>query len=322
MQTSMQPSRRLKALAAACVMALALPAAAALDAVKVMVPANPGGGWDQVGRSLGAAMIASGNAKKVSYDNKGGAAGAIGIAQFVNSSKGDPNALMVMGAVMIGGLEMNKSPIKLKQVTPIARLVADTMIVVVPASSKIQNMKELMAAIKANPGAVSWGGGSKGSVDQILAGMMTKEAGANPAKTNYVPFAGGGEASAAILGGHVTAGLSGISEFLPFVKSGKMRALAVSSSKRMEGIPTLKEQGVNIEIYNWRGVYAAPGITPEQRKTLIDAVVKTTESAAWKETLKKNDWSPFLLTGDEFGRYVDAETTRLGGYLHELGLVK
>ncbi len=294
----------------------------ALDSVKFMIGANPGGGFDQTGRGLGAAMTAAGSAKTTSYDNKGGAGGIIGLTQFVNSEKGNPAALLVMGAVMVGAIETNKPPITLKNATPIARLFADSMILVVPASSPIKSLKDLIDQLKANPGAVSWGGGSKGSVDHILSGLITQQSGIDPKKVNYVPFQGGGEASAAILGGHVTVGIAGVSEFMPFIQSGKMRALGVSSSFDINGVKTLKDQGVNVEIYNWRGVYGAPGISAEQRKELIDAVVKGAEHASWKESLKKNDWAPFLQTGDEFGAYVESEHKRLGNILRELGVAK
>ncbi|WP_244258963.1 Bug family tripartite tricarboxylate transporter substrate binding protein [Cupriavidus gilardii] len=294
----------------------------AVDTAKFMIGANPGGGWDQAGRTLGAAMVSAGVAKSASYDNRGGAGGTIGLTQFVNSDKGNPNALLVTGAVMVGAIETNKPPVTLKNATPIARLFTDTMVITVPASSPIKSIKDLTAQLKANPGSVSWGGGSKGSIDHILAGLIAKDIGVDPKRINYVPFQGGGEASASVLGGHVTAGIAGVSEFLPFIKSGKMRALAVTSKDRVADIPTLKEQGVNVEIYNWRGVYGAPGITPEQRKALIDAVVKATESPSWKQALTKNDWTPFLLTGDEFGKFVDAESARLGAMLRELGVAK
>ncbi|EHP39372.1 putative tricarboxylic transport membrane protein, partial [Cupriavidus basilensis OR16] len=278
--------------------------------------------FDQTGRSLGAALVSAGVAKTASYDNKGGAGGTIGLTQFVNTDKGNPNAMIVTGAVMVGAIETNHPPVTLKNATPIARLFADTMVITVPANSPLKSMKDLTAQLKANPGSVSWGGGSKGSIDHILAGLVAKESGVDPKKINYVPFQGGGEASASILGGHVTVGLAGVSEFLPFIKSGKMRALAVTSKERTADIPTLKEQGINVEIYNWRGVYGAPGITAEQRKALVDAVVKATETPLWKETLAKNDWTPFLLTGDEFGKFVDSESARLGGSLRELGVAK
>ncbi|MCT9126200.1 Bug family tripartite tricarboxylate transporter substrate binding protein [Cupriavidus gilardii] len=302
--------------------AVATGPAFAVDTAKFMIGANPGGGWDQAGRTLGAAMVSAGVAKSASYDNRGGAGGTIGLTQFVNTDKGNPNALLVTGAVMVGAIETNKPPVTLKNATPIARLFTDTMVITVPASSPIKSIKDLTAQLKANPGSVSWGGGSKGSIDHILAGLIAKDIGVDPKRINYVPFQGGGEASASVLGGHVTAGVAGVSEFLPFIKSGKMRALAVTSKDRVADIPTLKEQGINVEIYNWRGVYGAPGITPEQRKALTDAVVKATESPAWKQALAKNDWTPFLLTGDEFGKFVDAESARLGAMLRELGVAK
>jgi len=302
--------------------AVAAAPAYAVDNLKVMIGANPGGGFDQTGRSIGAAMVAAGTAKSASYDNKGGAGGTIGLTQFVNSDKGNPNALIVTGAVMVGAIETNHPPVTLKNATPVARLFADTMVITVPASSPIKSLKDLTTQLKANPGSVSWGGGSKGSIDHILAGLIAKDVGVDPKKINYVPFQGGGEASASILGGHVTVGIAGVSEFLPFIKTGKMRALAVTSKDRTADIPTLKEQGVNVEIYHWRGVYGAPGISAEQRKALIDAVVKGTENAVWKDALTKNDWTPFLLTGDEFGKFVDAESARLGSTLRELGVAK
>lgn len=319
------PGRRalIQAVAGTSLLTFGLPPAmASYDTVKFMIGANPGGGFDQTGRSLGAALVASGLAKTTTFENKGGAGGTIGLAQFVNTEKGNPAAMIVTGAVMVGAIETGKPPITLKNATPIARLFADTMILVVNASSPIQSVKDLVDRLKANPGSVSWGGGSKGSVDHILSGLFAKEVGVEPQKVNYVPFQGGGEASAAILGGHVTVGIAGVSEFMPFVQSGKMRALGISSSFPIAGLKPLKEQGVNVEIYNWRGVYGAPGITAEQRKSLIDAVVKATEHPSWRDSLKKNDWAPFLQTGDEFGAYVEAEHKRLGAILRDLGVAK
>lgn len=292
------------------------------DNIRFMIGANAGGGFDQTARSLGAALIAAGAYKNATYENKGGAGGTIGLTQFVNSEKGNPHALVVTGAVMVGAIEANKPPITLKNATPIARLFADTMILVVPAQSPIKSLADLVRQLKANPGSVSWGGGSKASIDHIMAGLIARDAGVDPARVNYVPFQGGGEASAAILGGHVTVGIAGVSEFYSFVEAGKMRALGTSSSFRVKNLPTLREQGVNVEIYNWRGVYGAPGISAEQRKALIDAVTRATEHPSWRDALKKNDWGPFLLTGDDFGQYVEAEGRRLGAILRELGVAR
>ncbi len=293
----------------------------AVDSVKMLIPANPGGGWDTTGRELGKAMQAAGAAKSVQYDNKGGAGGTIGLAQFVNSAKGDPNALLMSGMVMVGGIIQNKSAVNLSQVTPVARLTSEYEVIVVPANGP-KTLKELLDKFKANPGSVSWGGGSAGGTDHNLAGMIAKAVGVEPSKVNYVPFKGGGEAVAAIIGGHVTAGVSGLSEFAQHIKSGKMRALAVSSPAKMEGIPSLKEQGIDVELANWRGIFAAPGITKAQRDELIKAVEKGVKSPAWQETLKKQDWSDYWLAGDAYGKYVEEENKRLGDILAELSLGK
>ena len=298
--------------------------AVAFDSVKFMIPANPGGGWDQTGRNLSAAMIKAGVIKNAQFDNKGGAGGTIGLAQFVNTSKGDANAVMVGGMVMVGGIILNKSAVNLGMVTPLARLTGEYEVLVVPANSPIKTLKDLTDKLKADPGSVSWGGGSAGGTDHILAGMIAGAVGVDPSKVNYIPYAGGGEAQAAILGGHVTVGVSGYGEFSAQIKGGKFRALAISSDKRTAGIdiPTLKEQGVNVDLFNWRGVFGAPGITDAQKKELLAAIDATAKSPAWKETLTKMDWTDIYLPGDAFGKYLDEENKRIGDILAKLNLKK
>jgi putative tricarboxylic transport membrane protein len=313
----------LKSLAAlAAAGALPLPASAAAN-LKMMIPANPGGGWDSTGRALGKALQESGAAASVSYDNKGGAAGAIGLAQFVNGNKGDGNALMVMGAVMIGGIITGKPPVTVTQATAVARLTSEYNVFVLPASSPFQSMKDVIEQLKKDPGSVKWGGGSRGSTEHIAAAMIAREVGVDPAKINYVAFRGGGEATAAILGGNVTIGGSGYSEFAEYINAGKMRAIGVTADKRLNGIsvPTLKEQGVNVVIGNWRGVYGAPGISAEQRKALIDLVVKATKSKAWAESLEKNGWTPALMTGADFEKFVDDEFASLRAVMAKSGML-
>ncbi len=295
----------------------------AANNLKIMVPANPGGGWDTTGRALGKALQDAGAATSVTYDNKGGAAGAIGLAQFVNASKGDPNALMVMGAVMLGGLITGKPPVSLSQATPIARLTSEYNVFVLPSSSPLKTMKDVVEQLKKDPASVKWGGGSRGATEHIAAAMLAREVGVDAAKINYVPFRGGGEATAAILGGNVTIGGSGYSEFQQYIESGKMRAIAVTAPQRMKGldIPTMKELGYNVEIGNWRGVYAPPGITPAQRQALTDMVVKATNSKAWAEALEKNGWTPAVLTGKAFDEFVDREFASLRAIMAKSGMI-
>ena len=291
--------------------------------IKMMIPANPGGGWDSTGRALGKALQDAKVADTVTYDNKGGAAGALGLAQFVNGSKGDPNAIMVMGAVMLGGIITGKPPVSLSAATPLARLTSEYNVFVLPANSPFSSMKEVIGQLKKDPGSVKWGGGSRGSTEHIAAAMIAREVGVDPARINYVAFRGGGEATAAILGGNVTIGGSGYSEFSEYINAGKMKALAVTSGSRLKGVnvPTLKEQGINVEIGNWRGVYAAPGITPAQRKTLIDMLVKATKSKAWAEALEKNNWTPAVLTGADFEKFVDDDFASLRATMVKSGMV-
>ncbi len=310
--------KNLAALAAAGV----LPAAQAAANLKMMIPANPGGGWDSTGRALGKALQEAG-VSAVTFENKGGAAGVIGLSQFINAAKGDGNQLMVMGAVMLGGIITGKPPVTITQATPLARLTSEYNVFVVPAESPFKNMKDVVEALKKDPGSVKWGGGSRGSTEHIAAAMLAREVGVDAAKVNYVPFRGGGEAVAAILGNNVSVGGSGYSEFQQYIESGKMRAVAVTSAARLKGIniATMKEQGFNVEIGNWRGVYGGPGISAEQRKALTDMVVKATKTKAWAEAIEKNNWTPALMTGKEFEDFVDREFASLRATMVKAGMV-
>ena len=313
----------LKSMAALAVTAGVPLSAWASTNLKMMIPANPGGGWDTTGRALGKALLDAKVADTVGYDNKGGAAGALGLAQFVNGSKGDPNAMLVMGSVMLGGLITGKPPVSLTAATPLARLTSEFNIFVVPANSPFKSMKEVVEQLKKDPGSVKWGGGSRGSTEHIAAAMIAREAGVDPARINYVAFRGGGEATAAVLGGNVTVGGSGYSEFAEYINAGKMKALAVTAGSRLKGVnvPTLKELGINIEIGNWRGVYGAPGISPAQRKNLIDMLLKAVKSKAWEEALEKNGWTPAVLTGAEFEKFVEDDFAAMRAIMVKSGMV-
>ena len=313
----------LKSMAAlAATAGLPLSALAATN-IKMMIPANPGGGWDTTGRALGKALQDAKVADAVTFDNKGGAAGALGLAQFVNGSKGDPNAMMVMGQVMLGGIITGKPPVSLSAATPLARLTSEYNVFVLPANSPFKTMKDVIEQLKKDPGSVKWGGGSRGSTEHIAAAMIARAVGVDAAKINYVAFRGGGEATAAILGGNVTIGGSGYSEFSEYIKSGKMKPVGVTSGGRLKGIdvPTLKEQGIDVEIGNWRGVYGAPGISAAQRAALIDMVAKAVKSKAWTEALEKNNWTPAVLTGAEFEKFVDDDFAALRATMVRAGMI-
>ena len=205
-------------------MAFALSAQAEIKSLDIIAPANPGGGWDQTARAIQAALQADELASGVKVENIGGAGGTIGLAQFVSGRGKKGDAILVGGLVMVGAILTNKSPVTLANVTPLARLTGEYELVVVPADSPLKSMADLAAKLKADPGSVSWGGGSAGGTDHILAGLIAKAAGVDPTKVNYIAHSGGGEALSAILGGHVTAGISGYEEFAPQIQAGKLRA--------------------------------------------------------------------------------------------------
>jgi putative tricarboxylic transport membrane protein len=183
-------------------------------------------------------------------------------------------------------------------------------------------MADLVNAFKADPGKVAWNGGSAGGSDHILIGLIARAVGVEPSKINYIASKGGGDQVANIVGGHVTAGVAGLGEFAEHIKGGRMRALAVSSPAKIDGISTLKEQGVDVVLGNWRGVFGAPGITTAQRDALVSAVRTATESAVWKETLAKMGWESVFISGDEYKKFVEEDTRRIRGILESLGLAK
>jgi putative tricarboxylic transport membrane protein len=290
--------------------------------IQLFVPAAPGGGWDQTARTMEQVLRKENLISGAQVTNVPGAGGAVGLPQFVNQWKGRPNALMVAGMVMVGAILTNKSPNNLTQVTPIARLTGESEALVVPAASPFQTVADFVAALKADPAKVPVAGGSAGGTDHILFGLIAKTVGVPATSLSYVPFAGGGEALAALLGNQVAAGISGYGEFAEQVKAGALRLLAISADKRQEGIdaPTLKESGVDVELFNWRGVFAPPGITDEDKAALIALVGKMAESASWQEELKNRNWTSILMTGDDYAKFLEEDTKRIEAILKDLGL--
>jgi putative tricarboxylic transport membrane protein len=316
--------RKLTAIAAALLTILAAAPGLAQTELKIMAPAAPGGGWDQTARAMQQALMTSGLTRSVQVVNVPGAGGSVGLAQLINSAKGDGHQLMVNGFVMVGALITNKSAVSLDQATPIARLTEEVEVIVVPASSPIKDAKDLAAVLKADPGKVRWTGGSAGGVDHITAALFAQAVGADAGKINYIPFSGGGESLAALLGARVTAGISGYGEYEGQIKAGKLRVIGVTAEKRIEGVdaPTFREQGVDLVIANWRSVMAPPGLSPQQRNDLIALVDKMAKSQAWKDALKQKGWDDALLTGDAFANFLKQEQQRVAGILKSAGLVK
>jgi putative tricarboxylic transport membrane protein len=298
--------------------------AEAAEALTIVAPAKPGGGWDQTARAMESVLQSTGLASPVTVENIAGAGGTVGLAQLADKYSGRGDVLMVSGLVMVGSILTNKTPVSLDQTAPIARLTGEYEILVVPANSEIKSLGDLLAKLKADPGSVSWGGGSAGGTDHILAAMIAKAVGIDGSKVNYVPFSGGGEALAAILGGHVTVGVSGLGEWLGQIQSGELRAIAISASERVAGvdIPTIKEQCIDVSLANWRAVFGPPELEDAEKQALIDMVDKMAKSDAWKKSLGEKGWMDLYLSGDAFAAFLKEENTRVADTLKSIGLVQ
>ncbi len=306
----------------AALLASAVPAVAA--DYTIIAPANPGGGWDQTARTMQTVLQDEGISSSVQVQNVPGAGGTIGLAQFASQNAGNPNALIVGGYVMVGAILTNNSPVSLADVTPIARLTGEYEAIVVPAASEIENIDQLVEALKADPGAVSWAGGSAGGTDHIGAGLIAKAAGVDPTKINYIAFSGGGEALAAILGNQVTAGISSLGEFEAQIEAGTLRLLAVSSPERIEGVdaPTLIESGLDVNLQNWRMVAAGPDLSDEQKAAITADIETLVKSEGWQQQLADKGWTDTYLAGDAFDAQLAEDTAATEAILKDIGLVK
>jgi len=300
--------------------------ATAVTDLNIIVPAEPGGGWDQTGRSVSQVLTADKIVDTAPVTNIGGAGGTVGLASLANEK--DPHSLMVTGLVMVGAVETNAAQNRMEDTTPIARLTEEPLVVVVPADSEYDTLGDLVDDIVENGQDVTVTGGSAGGADHILAGLLLEEAGLSGAEIgenlNYIPNSGGGEAVALILGNNASAGISGIGEFVEHIDAGTMKALAVSSAEPAENlpdVPTITEEGYDVVLTNWRGVLAPGGISDGDRDALVDVVTEMHDSEAWTTELETRGWADAFLTGDEFSAYLDENIAEVTTTLKNIGLV-
>lgn len=290
---------------------------AADGVLTIVAPAAPGGGWDQTARVLQQVFARVEPATRVQVENVPGAAGTIGLARFVSAERGNPNALLVTGLVMVSGILTTRAPVTLTDVIPIARLTGEYEAIVVPSTARWQTMRQLVESFRAVPEGVVWGGGSAGGTDDLLVRLIAAAAGVPPARANYIAFPGGGAALAAVLGGQVTVGVSGYAEFAGQVASGALRVLAISAPSRVPQIdaPTLRDAGLDVELANWRGLVAPPGISDAEHEALTTRIETVARSAEWKTALARNEWADLLLTRAAFRQFLLAEQQRIAEVL-------
>lgn len=293
-----------------------------IPGLRFMVPNTPGGGYDITARTAAKNAEDAGLTHNIEVFNLPGAGGTVGLSRLVGEH-GNGKLAMSMGLGVVGAARSNDSAKTLADTTPIARLTEEPDVVVVAKDSPYKNIKQLVTAWKKNPGKLPVGGGSSpGGPDHLAPMLMARAAGIEPKKVNYVPFDGGGELLASILGKKVAFGVSGVGEYLDQIKSGELRLLATTGPKRAKGLdgPTLKESGYDVNFTNWRGIVAPPGLSDAERKKLTGLVRKLHDSPQWRKSLKTNGWDDAFLTGDKFGDFLAAQDKSVVSVLKELGL--
>lgn len=288
--------------------------------LRIVIPANPGGGWDQTGRALGAALAAVGAADQIEYENIGGKGGTIGLAKYAEKYGNDPNTLLMGGMVMVGAVALQKPAVDMGHIQPIARLTSDYLVAAVAAKSPIKNTKDLADAMRADLRALPVAGGSAGGVDHIFAGVLARASKAKPEDLVYKPFPGGSEVVDALVSGNAAVGLSGYSEFSDAIAAGKLRAIGVSSRRSAFGLPAFREQGLDATMANWRGVFTGKGVPSARMSEMLAAVEAATAHESWLRTLKSNRWEPSWLTGKDLAEFMelDLTTARVMVYLLKL----
>lgn len=293
----------------------------ARSGLTIIAPASAGGGWDAVARELQAVMREEGIVNNPQVVNIPGAAGTIGLSQAMQM-QGQDDVLLVTGTTMVGGIEVNQLGQDLTKTVPIRRLADDYMVLAVPAESPYQTLEDFTAAWQEDPGSVSIGGGSLGGTEHVLSGLMGQAADIDPADINYIAYSGGGEILTSMLSSSIDAGISSYVEFGSQIEAGSMRALAISSPEPVPGVDveTFHEQELDLDLVNWRGVVAPPGVEGEALEELDAIISETTATDSWQEALERNQWTAEENSPADFAQFIEEETSRIRNVIEQAGL--
>lgn len=293
-------------------------------AVEFIAPANPGGGWDTLVRTS-ANVIRTENLSEQNFAaiNVPGGGGAVAWAQIARDSRNDHKLFATSPPIILVPLA-GTSRFNHTHFTPVARLITDYSIVLVPQNSPYQSINDLLVAIGENPRLSVGGGSAAGSMDHISIAGAAAAAGLNAASVNYIAFSGGGEAMTNLLGGHVEAVVTGAGEAVAQLQGGELRALGVSSPERIPGldVPTYKEQGLDYTFDIWRGVMAPKDISEEALRYYEDLFARMMETDDWKAATERLGWLDAYQNSEEFGAFLDLQLEQFRSVLGELGLLR
>lgn len=298
--------------------------------VVVVAPSGAGGGWDKTARSLTKIL---GETKLVgstmTVENKPGGGGAVFMAEYATQHKNDPYKLLVNSPPILINHEKKEgnSAFGYGDTTPLAQLTTDYGALVVKADSPFKDLTSALDAIKADPTKVTVAGGSApGSMDHLVAILPAFKYGIDPKTVKYVSYDGGGEAIAALLGGNadiIATDASAVSEYL---KAGKVRVLAVSSTERLSGdladIPTFKESGIDAEFTIWRGVFGPKEMPEDAIKYWDEKLHALSETEEWKKELQSNGWASDYKNSTDFKTFLSEQNEVIVELLTALGMQK
>ncbi|MDB5513028.1 MAG: C4-dicarboxylate transporter substrate-binding protein [Enterovirga sp.] len=307
----------------ACLPALVLGMAAAMAAeIKIIAPSAPGSGWDQLAKALALGLTEPMGPLGVEVVNVPGGGGTVGLAHFLAS--GQDGEMLVTGLTMITAGVMNRAPVEVDRLTPVARLAAEPFAIAVPAASPLKSLADLRAAIHADTGKLSWAGGPFGGIDHLAAMLLARGLDIEPGRLNYVPFLTSAEAASAVADEKVSAAVTALGELQGDLSAGRVRLLGTSASERIEGIdaPTFRDSGIKLELMNWRGVVGRPGLDRAAQVRLALAVQDAIRSPAWLQMLDRKKWRSAYLGPDEFGAFMRDEQVRVKEALKAAGLLK
>lgn len=316
----------LAAMLTTCLTAGASLQAQALEEVHFLIPGGAGGGWDTTARGTGEALSKSGLVDTISYENMSGGGGGKAIAHLIETAGQNQDTLMVNSTPIVIRSLSKVFPQSFRDLTPVAATIGDYGAFVVKKDSKYTNFKEVVADYQKNPRSIKIAGGSaRGSMDHLVAAMAFKAAGGDARQVRYVAYDAGGKAMAGLLSGETQILSTGFSEALALAEAGEVRILVMTGSERNEAapdVPTLKELGYDTTFVNWRGFFAAPGISDAQKAEFVDVLGKMYDTEEWETVRARNGWTEIFKPDAQFIEFLESQEKEVGDLMRELGFLK
>ncbi|MEH7127351.1 tripartite tricarboxylate transporter substrate binding protein [Neobacillus drentensis] len=299
-------------------------------AISVVAPSGAGGGWDLTARSFTKVLAETKLVKQpLTVENKPGGGGSVFMAEYATQQVENNDMLFVNSPpIIINNLKKEgNSPYGYKNTTPLAQLTKDYGAIVVKTDSKFKDLKSVLEEVKKDPTKLTFAGGSApGSMDHLVSILPAFKYGVDPTKIKYVSYDGGGEAITALLGGNADVIGTDASSVKEFLKAGKVRVLAITSSERLSGdfkdVPTAKEQGVDAEFTIWRGVFGPEKMSAEAKAYWEKAIDKLVQSPEWKKEVETQGWELEYKNGADFKKFLADQETQVQQLLEALGMQK